>query len=310
MNFYKFSNKFYEHILSVAKYQKVVLVYDKTSNASRINMIKEKLEKDTIFLTIHIDNPALQSVVLDGTRCVVECLSVQNLCKLANFLDDNIHLVSIAENDCITKCIRQTNHTIFVVNGKKSVTDLLFVANILTENVVRCMANLQSSHIEMFQRAINIFVQSQYSKFDFVRFMAKLPEELKIDYDIWEELKNSRSTSIYLYLRILAIYFLFQSFELKCIQQLDVYKACQNDVEQINVCYKILTNERMVFVFRNQCQILKKIIGDIIGKIKLKNKINIIKINNEIKIIKNNAKNINNDNMLKYCYLYNIFNKI
>ena len=80
----------------------------------------------------------------------------------------------------------------------------------------------------------------------------------------------------------------------------------QNDEEKINLCYRLLNNEKMIFVLKNQCKCVVEKISLILNKIKLKNKININKIKIELKNLKNNAKNINSDNLLKYCYLYNI----
>lgn len=310
MQLFKYSNQFFQQVLDVAKYQKVVLVYDQSSNTKFIQLAREKLSKDTIFFAVAINNPILKSLILDGTKCVIECVKASKFLTLIDMLDDNIVLMSVAFDDFVFKLKRVDNHSVFVSNGKKTIVDLLMIANMFLENMTRAVVNGQLPQYPSYVKIIDMFFDRKISNFDFAKAIFLLPQDIKVNTDILQEITSSNFPAIYLYLRLVAIGCLFQSFQNNSVEQLDVYKVYQNDIEKINMCYNLLFDERMIFCFKNQTVCTNIITQKILKKIKIKNTINKSKIKNSINTLKINAKILNVDNLLKHCYLHNIFNNI
>lgn len=307
MNLFEYSkDNFIQYIINIAKYQKVVLVYDNSTNVELVKEMRTQFEKYTVFFAVSIDNPILPSFILEDTKCVIDYVELQNFFKLFNMLDDNITLVSLAVKEIYPRLTDKINHSLFVKGFSKNVIDLFFVINVMTENFVRAKMNNQPFEIGLFEKVLHYFLHKEYSKYAFAKLIFDMPKEINFGFDVASELKCCKSASIYLYLRLCAIDCLFQTFQNGILGQIDVYKIYQNDEEKINLCYRLLNNEKMIFVLKNQCKCVVEKISLILNKIKLKNKININKIKIELKNLKNNAKNINSDNLLKYCYLYNI----
>ena len=310
MQLFKYSNQFFQYVLDIAKYQKVVLVYDQSSSAKFVLQAKEKLSQDTNFFAVSIDSPILHNLILDGTRCVIECVKSSNFLSLLDMLDDNIFLISIAQKDFVAKLRRVDYHSVFVLGNNKEIADLFMIGNIFLENITRAIISCQTPQYQYYIKTIDMFFDKRISKFDFAKKIFLLPQDTKLNTDILAEIGNANSLALYLYLRLLAILCLLQSFQSNSVEQLDVYKVYQNDAEKINWCYSLLFDERINFCFKNQTLCTKVIIEKIFNKIKLNTKINKIKLKNEINVLKTNAKSLITDNLLKHCYLHNIFKNI
>lgn len=288
-----------EKILNVAIYQKVVVVFDNQFGQNLAEDLRLKLKKDTQFFAANFSTPHIDELLIDA-RCVVEILGNDNYFSLTQKLD-NVILLSVAHKTALAKI----NSQIVFVKRQKNLADYLLIANNSIENIWRenCGFLSGENHLKMFDEKHKIFFDKNTNNTTFLSNIFVTP-------DILEEIKNVKNLSIYLYLRIVAICFLFLSFSRNCVAQIDVYKECPNSIENINICHQLMTNERVTFLLKNQNKNINKIMSKIIQKIKFKNNTNINKINTELITLKNNAKIQKYDNLLKYCYFFGIFNAI
>lgn len=286
-------------VLDVAIYQKVVVIFDNKFGENVADNLRSEIKKDTQFFATNFFC-AHKDELLVGAKCVVEILSHNNYFSLIPKLD-NVTLISVAEK---VASIRTASKIVFT-KSQKNLADLLIFANTCIEGIWRenCGGYTGEEYLKIFKKTCQNFFDTKCSNTNFLK-------EIFVVQDVLEETKYVKNLSIYLYARIVAIAFLFLSFERKCITQIDVYKECAESVENINICHQLMTDEKVMFLLRHQNKNINKIIGKIIQKIKLKNCIKIEKINIELNNLKNNVKCQKYDNLLKYCYFFGIFDKI
>lgn len=288
-----------QKILDVAIYQKVVVVFDTQLGKDLAEELRSHLKKNTQFFAINF-SAVNTNKLLAGAKCVVEVLTNLDYFSLIEKLD-NTTVISVVEN---VATIRTASQIVFV-KSQKNLAEYLLIANNLIENIWRENCGFLSG-----ENWLKFFNEKHKNFFDKNTNNTTFLSNIFVGQDILEEIKNVKNLSIYLYLRIVAISFLFLAFERNCVEQIDVYKEYPDDIENINICHQLMTNERVRFLLKNQNKNINKIIYKIIQKIKLKNNTKIEKINKELKTLKNNAKNQKYDNLLKYCYFFGVFDKI
>lgn len=300
----------YNRLIDKIKYQKVVLLTDNNQN------IDKKIEKvfsiNTVFYTVSFDSVNLEEFIKDGTKCVILVLQTSNYLKVKSIIDDNMIVVDICSSEHLLRFNDFDNYYLYIAGYKKSVADYLFLANSLVENIWQNLLSFKdvSSQVLLAEEIIQKFGEKESSNFDYVNFCLGLKKEITFAVSLDEELPRIKDVPIYLFLRLIAIKYLFLSFKLDNVLMVDIYKECKSSENEINLCYKLLTSERANFLLKNCYDLLIEIIDRFVRKIKINNNEIIKSIKNELKVLKNNAKTINLDNLLKYCYLYGIFNNV
>lgn len=300
----------YNRLIDKIKYQKVVLLTDNNQN------INKKIEKvfsiNTVFYTVSFDSVNLEEFIKDGTKCVILVLQTSNYLKVKSIIDDNMLVVDICSSEYLLRFNDFDNYYLYIAGYKKSVADYLVLANSLVESIWQNLLSFKdvSSQVLLAEEIIQKFGEKESSNFDHINHCLGLKKEISFAVSLDEELPRIKDVSIYLFLRLIAIKYLFLSFKLDNVFMVDIYKECKSNENEINLCYKLLTSERANFLLKNCYDLLIEIIDRFVRKIKINNNEIIKSIKNELKVLKNNAKTINLDNLLKYCYLYGIFNNV
>jgi len=291
-------------ILKKARYQKVIILIDSFSNLDIVNQLEKSVKKETVCYSINLDLESCEEIAKilnDGTRCVVSFLNDYNYLKLSSVYDFQDITIDVFSDKMFTLHLKNYDeYYLFCRENKLSLEDRLIMYNYTIE--------------WKWQNLISGKNYSEEEKILLKTFNRKNILELNrfFGLEIYNELLslNPKYYSGYLFIRILAVKYLFLAFFESSEKMIDVYKFYSNDLEEVNLVYKLYKDERVNFLFKNCNRVMLDFIDVIMSSFSLKLNITKIEANNLLKNIKINAKNIKKDNLLKYCYLYGIFENI
>lgn len=296
--------KIKEIILTKSKYQKLVVLMDNHTNLDFLNKLEQQIKNEVIYFCINIDFEdalEIQKLVFDGTRCVVMLLSDNNYLKTSSWYEFNNITIDIFDDNLMSLRLKENDdYYLFCKNNKLSIEDKLVICNTVIEwkwqNLIACKNYNEEEKVllSIFNRRDLLECKQFYS----LIFSKELVHV------------NSDYYQAYLFVRIMAIKYLFLAFFESSQKMIDIYKSYSENLEQVNFVYKLYRDERVNFVFKNCSKVMLDFINVLLSNIYLNLNLNKKEINNILNNIKIIAKNIINNNLLKYCYLYGIFENI
>ena len=287
-----------------AKYQKVVILFDGDTDLDLLNNIEMQIKDDVLLFSYNLEHALdsdIKSFLLDGTRCVIILLNDCNYIKMSDFYDFNTMIIDVFSGKILSAHLQKCEeYYLFYEDNTLSIEDHLLMCNILIEWKWQ---NLLSSKNYNHEEEI---MMSTFSRKDLLNceyfYNTEIVKELiNIDYNNYQ---------LYLLIRVIAIKYLFLTFLESSQFMIDVYKNYSNNLDEINHVYKLYKDERANFVLKNCNKLMLDFISVALSSVKCKWGWKVEEINKILKNIKIKAKNNKKDNLLKYCFLYGIFEKI
>lgn len=291
-------------VLSKARFQKVVILIDSKSDLDFVGQIESKIKKDTVCFCVNFDletETDIEKIIRDGTRCVISFLSDYNYFRLVQFYDFYAVTIDVFKDKMYAVRLKNyDDYYLFCDNKKLSVEDRLVIANYVIEwkwrNLIasKNYSNEEKLLLSIFDR-VDLCKCGQFLNFDIYSELVRI---------------ESKYYKSYLFIRIMAIKYLFLTFLQSSQKMIDVYKTYYNDLEEVDYAYKLYKDERVNFLFKNCNKLMLDFINVLLANFSVNLNITKNEINNLLKNIKNKAKYNKKDNLLKYCYLYGIFENI
>lgn len=291
-------------LLNKARYQKVVALIDSSSNLELVYSLEKMLKKDTVYfcLNLDVDNILdIQTVLHDGTRCIVSFLKDYNYLKLSKIFDFNITTIDVFEDKMFAMRLKdKEGYYLFYDTNKLSIEDQLLISNYAIEWKWQNLIASKNYNLEE-KYLLSIFNRKDLVKLNQFYNLEVAKELMDIDDTFYQS---------YLFIRIMAIKYLFLAFLESSQMMIDVYKAYSDSLEQVNFVYNLYKNERANFLFKNCNRVMIDFINMLLANLTINITLNKNEIYNLLKNLKIKAKNIKKDNLLKYCFLYGIFENI
>lgn len=297
-------SKIKEIVLNKARYQKVVVLIDANTDLDFLAQLEKQIKKETVYFCLNLDienHLDIQKTLCDGTRCVVSCLSDYNYLKLSTIFDFNITTIDVFEDKMFTMRLKNyKDYYLFYNTNKLSIEDQLLICNYLIEwkwqNLIA-----SKNYREEEKVLLSIFNRKDIMECNQFYNLEISKELIGIDCKYFQS---------YLFIRIMAIKYLFLAFLESSQMMIDVYKSYSDNLDQVNYVYKLYKDERVNFLFKNCNKLMLDFINILLSNFSVNFNITKTETNNLLKNIKIKAKNIKKDNLLKYCFLYGIFETI
>lgn len=296
-------NEIYKIVEERAKYQKVLILFDKQNYTKQLDQVVIKIKKNCVLFMADyssLNEEQISKVLENDYKLVLISLTDENYIKLCKYYDFSAITIDIFNGNILPVHLKENASCyLFYENEKLNKTEQLYLSNYLVEWKWRSLLTGKNFCIKENE------IMCAFNKTDLIE-----SSFFKCD-EMWQELVDIKAEDydLYLFIRLMAIKYLFLSFLTKTQIMIDVYKVYENNLEELNFIYLLYNDERVNFVFKNYNKyMLDYIDSSLTSQVETKyKKENIFNI---LRIINNLAKNIKKDNLLKYCYLYGIFEKI
>lgn len=300
--------------LKKAKYQKIICFFDSKTDLKLLEEIELMLKNESVLFCINLDTALnVQEMVNDGARCVIWLADDYSIVNNEQYVDDNILQIFVLNEGSLLFRMQKKNSYLFISNNYKlyDLDKLFLFDNLICLKWDHLINSKNYNQEEIINKINNAFETDNI--IEVVNMMSKLPKFLCLIN--FAELKNLKAGDyiIYLYYKIMSYKFLFLSFATQNEFMVDVYKEYENDYDLLNLSYKIFTSERLTFSLKNSSiymvNFIKKIF-DSISCLKKDNELAVIDVNRVLIYLKETAKLSKKDNLLKYSFLYGVFNSI
>ena len=291
-------------ILLRAKYQKVVICYDDTADKCLLENIKDKVDKQVVFINFYYNNnyEDLSKTLQDGARIVVYNVSVDNYLKIK---DNNNFLIKVfvpTSNFILPYMIEIDSvfcDNLLVCPGK---LDCLAIILLYDAGLTKLWADLQLHEkvdLEVFKNIDNVINSGGGDLMEITGYLSNY-----IDISV-----DENCIPYYIYLKLCYVCKMLERFKFNEESVLDFYKL-KLSREEIDKAYLVLVKSEIVDCLKMYCDKILRVVYALLQRVKIlikkyfKNKINIEKIDLKIK---ENAKNLKIDNLLYISYIFNVF---
>lgn len=314
-------------VLSKAKYQKVMLLYDDSVSGVETRDIYELIKKDCIYNEMNINNIDRQEL-MNGYKLVIFYMNGQSFLHLdfekSDFINifiptDNYILPFVCDfkksigNFIDTKVKTSNKENIGFSNRnylilKEKDTDVSVISSIYFNRVYTHICNL----------IYNTNCEISFDKFDGILFNKNIidilnKEEKNLSFVDVEIVKQNNLDIIDV---VLLDYILLSAFEVfvqaikeKSLSMIDVYKVAQNNNDKINCFYEMMNNyaliERLNLNFNCLINIIRTNKENVLELIS--NNYEEDAVNKIIDSIKEFSKDA--DGLFGYMYFYNVFSE-
>lgn len=297
-------------IISKAKYQKVIICIDETSNMKFINALCDKIAKHAVIIKYYCtgDNQDFFTMINDGVRVVVYNVSNKHFYQLEN-----------KSNLILNIFISQSNFLLPYIDNIDSVYgDNILVCDTTIKDYTSIVIMYELAFFKLWNELLqNIEVDiGVFKRVDrlvnkqenFYSGLAELLNDLK--YQLTDGYKQVAKEQVphYIYLRLSAVAKMLNSIYCNQEEYIDFYKTaiCEEDVKK---AYNLILKNNVIEKLKSNSANLIKICLIILNRIKtiIKNNFNLkniefIKLNN---LIAKQSKLLNIDNLLYISYIFN-----
>jgi len=298
-------------ILSKARYQKVVLCIDETSDVEFIDDVINRIGNDVVLLKYYYNKKnvsAFHNMVNNGARIVIYNVDLKHFYKLN--VDNNYILnIFIPQSNFMLPYLRY-NESVYGDNllicdiAKRDYTTLLFLYELALNQTWNAL--LQNVDVDTTIFKTLDAIANNNTNF----YTGLLNQVIKLKTNITDEYNEIEESQLpyYIYLRLCATLKMLESLMQEREQYIDFYKT-ELSVEAVNKVYDLLIKYDVVQTLKFNCFNLIKLTGAILNRVKIIikkyfnfNRINLNKLNNTIKIQSNK---FNMDNLLYIAYIFN-----
>ena len=304
-------NEIVDTIITMSKYQKVVLCMDEHSDTDFIETLTNKIDKSVILLKYYYNKnnvSAFHNMINNGARIVVYDVSIEHFYKLQN---DNNYILNIF--------LPQSNFVLpYITNGD----------SVFGDNLLICDTNVKdyTTLIFMYELALdkiwNLIIQEvdvdtaifknidmiANGKCDFYQGVLNQIPYLKTG--LTEEYKEIKQEQLpyYAYLRLCATLKMLENLNQNKEQYVDFYKT-ELSTQLIDKAHDLIIKYDIVQILKSCSENLIKLNVAVLNRIKtlIKKYFNFknIKLNKLNKTIKNQAKYLKIDDLLYISYIFN-----
>lgn len=290
-------------ILNKSIYQRVLVLTDSCTNLDMFEKLEKEIKDKTIFFCYNVDllsEEELKQIFSEDYRCVLLWLGDKNYLEISKYYTFYAITIDVFEGRLFLLRLKDLKeYYLFYNDNALSCEDKLFIANYLVEtewrNLLSYKSNFKNNYLLQVYNRSDVFNCETFKNFDMAQELTGLNEE---------------SYELFLFVRIMAIKYLFLSFVTNSQQMIDIYKLYENDLQELNFVYLLYSDERANFVFKNYNKTFLNSIETNMANIKPLSHVDNGEIFRILKIIHLRAKTIKKDNLLKYCFLYGIFEKV
>ena len=298
--------KLQELILTHAKYQKVMLIYDSTCTNMEIHNIYESVKEVCVFNKLEITQDLNE--IYNGYRLIIFLCSANSYLSFNLDVEEFVNVYLPTDNNIMPFFLghnKQHNNFMFVnpnqieINMHASIYFNKFYSYFFN------LVNKQQSYEEL------MFFAKEMSLNNYANELNLLDEEFCfVDVDILKKCNLNYSNLLMVdYLLISAFSLLINSIKSKTLSIVDVYKAAKDDSKLIDKFYAISTNETLkqitILNFNSLASIIDKVKCKILDYINISEIPAQSEINKMINKIKDYSKT--SGNLTSYLYFYNIF---
>ena len=297
-------------VLSKAKYQKVMLLYDNDVSNLDIGEIYDAIKEVCVYNSSSISSD--KDEVYNGYKLIIFRCSVDSFLKCSIDREEFINVFYPTDNFILPYFLSHNNYT------KKTNNILLLHSNQLDINMVSSVNfNIFFNYLKnLFYGIRDDFIYQldanrEITQFNVMSCLEKMEEDcFFVDIDILKKCDiDYGDLAIVDLILIDAFILLIQSIKNQNIMLVDVYKSAKENTELIDKFYSLFQNEvlsNLIILNYNclygYCLKTKQKILELIGFFNVDKK----HVDNLINKVKNYAKD--DKGLISYLYLYNIFN--
>lgn len=291
-------------VLQKAKYQKVVVCYDKTADKQFIDRLNNKLSKQVVLINFYFNENEQDyfDVVRNGVRLVIYNVGADNYLKIKD-ADNYLIKVFVPTGDfCLPYLISGDSVYCDNVFVKRMGVDYLSIILLYDAGLSKLWADLQLGYdvdLDVFKKLDNIVNCKGGNVFEVVQNLAS-----------YVELSVEKSVCpYYVYLKLCYIYEMLEKFKFHEESVVDFYKLDLTP-EDVGRAYAVLVKSEVVGYLKVYNEKLMRVVSALLLRVKIlikkyfkNNKINVKEIN---KKMRQNIKHLKIDNLLYISYLFNV----
>lgn len=297
-------------IIQKAKYQKVLLCIDKTSDFNVIQKLENKLSKQVVLLKYYFNKntSSFFEQINDGVRIVIYNVNVEHFSLLQN---DNIYILNIflpTSNFILPymmNCESVFGDNILFCGNEKDYLSVMIMYQAGLEKIWSDIQRNEQVDLKIFKQIDNLINNND----NFYNNLFECVNNLKfyISQDFF--IVDKKELPCYIYLKMCYILKFLEKLNLDQEQYIDFYKS-SNNVEEILKAYDLIVKYEFIDLIKYYCNNLMRVSEAILNRLKIiiKKFFNIknIKLNKIKNIIKNQAKMLKIDNLLYISYIFDV----
>lgn len=291
-----------------AKYQKVLLIYDELFSNIEINEIYQSVKGICVYNQQDIHGLDLNEIY-NGYRLIIFCCSVDNFLKYSFDRSEFINVYYAKEGSFLPFFLNNVNKPEgkedYCLVGTKNI-DLSSIASIYFNNFYNYLINLicGDNYLEFSFKTKEI---TQKNIFAIINNLNN--DMFFLDIDILKKQNIEYNDLIFVDIIILDAFLLFfESVKNNRLMLVDVYKSAKNNFENVEKFYKLYNNNSFINLIvlnynclYNYCKMIKEKIKELIKFFNI-NYLKTEKLFNKLKLYSKN-----DNQLMSYLYLYNIF---
>ncbi len=287
-----------------AKFQKVMLFFDKTVSNLNISKIYQEIKEICVFNKMEMEN-LNQQEIYNGYKLAIFCCSANsfknlnlNLSEFINiFIPTDCGIMPFFLNENFILC--NNNNYLFLTTNQVDVNVLFSIYFNKFYNYLKDI---------MFKQESNISFDFNISQITQLKILEMLQQENELEFIDVKFLNKFKmdynNLPLIDFLLLNAFCVLINSLHENNVCLVDIYKSMKDEYKQIDKYYALANNCVFNQIVNLNFLCLKDVLNFSINK--LKEFSFAIKLdNNVVKNLKEFCKN--EDNLLNYLYLYNIF---
>lgn len=298
-------------ILQKARYQKIIICLDETSDVKYIDKLVRGIGNNAVIIKYYYneeDVNAFKEMTNNGVRLIIynvssehfNCIKIDNVYVLSLFVPQSSFVLPYINNN---ESMYGEN-LLICNNSQKDYCSILCLYMLSLEKLWAQI--LQNEEVDtMLFKMVDGLVNN---KDDFFSGLINIAQILKPYINEMYNNINEEDVPCYEYLSLLAVTKMFEDVSRGNEQYIDFYKMQLSSAE-INKAYCLVVKHDILSTIKINSSVLMKVTNALINRFKIiiKKYFNIknIKINKINKLIKNKSKLLNIDNLMYISYILN-----
>lgn len=302
-----YCNKVFELVEKHAKYQKVMLIYDDSVSNIITSEIYNKIKEICIFN--QCKSSELNNEIFNGYKMLVFVCSSDSFLNLNVNIDEFLNVFCSTDGNVFPFLIslnNKVNKNENYVITNKNVLDVSMMSSLIFNKFFNLIKNLNCIDLGLADRnfCIDDIELEQTFKLENIN-----ENDEFVDLDILRKCTlNYKSLPVIDMILIDAFLVVFQGIKQQQLSLVDIYKSCREDYDKVDKFYALFENENFSSVVKLNFSFLTGLL--LKYKSKIKDCLDVVELDeNEIQdvIIKVKDYCKNNNSILSYLYLFNVF---
>ena len=303
----EYYNKVFELVEKHAKYQKVMLIYDDSVSNIITSEIYNKIKEICIFN--QCKDSELNNEIFNGYKMLVFVCSSDSFLNLNVNIDEFLNVFCSTDGNVFPFLINLNNkvnkNENYIITNK-NVLDVSMMSSLIFNKFFNLIKNLNCIDLGLADRnfCIDDIELEQTFKLENIN-----ENDEFVDLDILRKCAlNYKSLPVIDMILIDAFLVVFQGIKQQQLSLVDIYKSCKEDYDKVDKFYALFENENFSSVVKLNFSFLTGLL--LKYKSKIKDCLDVVELGeNEIQdvIIKVKDYCKNNNSILSYLYLFNVF---